>query len=1237
MVDHFYPLTEDPYANLSAKERSRYFQMPPADTTAGSSFEMRDEQSMSKVAPYMTSSPTEQLLNETAHPNAKPRLRYQLSLPSTPINGILPLIDFKEKPNDGTKKVGSATVVPQNHGQPVNTGQTHFHRERDEMPAALLGGVIGSGENSAEICNQAGPHDIHQGQSVETRRAPSWAPLPEPTTLSSDLPRTTDLTREMQAHRKAFRSSRDKKNRLFYEKFSQQKDRRADLPVTSDLARQMQAHREAVRLSQKKSNRLFHENLFQQKDNLDVANKPRRHHSIDLAAKERTSQHLPQTPILRPAREQSRVASATLPDHQHQTREADGESRLGKIPPLQSSAGYAQPTSSAALLDCQAHVDSFEKLHQVLNRSKSDLSDDELEMIHPFMRKLGLSIPSAEPLNLQEELTMPLKPNMAQKGPRKIEDKRELNDAMVRDLHKQYGQARSTQMPGSPVSLSGGLQNQDIHATWSESEVANTSHVDSHCSQKKAPVDGSYLAEEERKVLDHVRGSMSTTFPVTKVQDGGSMSTGGYPEPARRLVFANSSMEDLHMLNDYPILREKRTSRVACVRPIGCPCPLDGNFSQGSAPKASTSSLAQAYKATQTYPGKKIDAYDELDPIKAKAFHARFFCEPSQTLSSTTTGTILKPASYSITSAAINTITSRIPVRENTVRPPLYETLSCRPIYEKADVSFSGQSAPATCDRPIISKMQSSGAQTARSVSKGHHSKVTNDDSRISNSQMEPVKVIPNRLHRAQIRRDQRGQVTRESTELLGMLQDTSNGISPQASNDTPIAEDHAESTAKPIVTNKLHLSEEKREQMIKEGPRSLRDFQRAVGCIDFGTNPLGTSHPPLSGSSSLKPAVKKSATSKILRSVTEKGEQYHKPTFREFVRNLHEDFESDSQTRGQPGIGSGHLEPAKKPTGSASNLHPFNHMEQLQEFNPRRHNNYRLEGSRPQTMNKPRGAKGRVYSLKNDVLLSKPSCIMDSEGQRMEERDYALEDIRCGGSLRRTEYTNAKINPPTTDCTSSAAKRKKRMREFWSQPTRFGSSHLSMRDAMCNLPSSPLTPDAELRFDSGGPDIDNWRKPVDFEFKTPSAAPIAATKGKLIFRKESILGSAPAEHEDPKSTSLPWFTPDVVYNPSAAQKATTYSSRNGISISTTCDAGAPSADANADVYVAGDEDEDNGKGDQSDWSILDSDYSSSRVSLVDSNEVLEAAPSELSDPSSMDVEVGDDGSEVNEEEWIIC
>lgn len=1260
-VDLFDQPTEDPFAIGSFEERSRYFRMLAADAAPSSAFEKRNEQPMSKLASYMTLSPTEQLLNGTAPLNAKPWSRDRPSLPSASINGMPPLIDFKEKPNDGAKKVESAAVVPQNHRRPdTTTGQTDVHRERLDTPAAPLGDLIGSRDISAESNNQTGPRDIYQSKFVGNRAAPSWAPSPELANLSTNLPRSSDLAREMQAHRDTFRSNT---NRLLYESLSQQKGNRSEKPMASDLARDRQAHREAFRSSREKTNRLFYENPSQQKDNLDAANKPSSHHSPDLATKEHNRQPLPQTPVLRPAQEQGRVASATLPGQQHQTREADSETQLGKMPPLQSSASKVQPPSEAALLEYQielhkleyqAFLHGFGKWHQGSYRSNNSLSDDELEMIHPFTRKLAAREPSAEPSNLQEKLTMPPKLHMAQKGPQKIvvaESKRELQNAMVGDQHKQYGQARSTQISSPLVSLSGGLQ--DIHATWSEPEVVKMSPVvDAHCSQKKAPVDGSYLAEEERKVLDHVRGSMSTNIPVTKLPDLSSTNTGGNLEPAGRSLFANTYMEDLHKLNDHPTLRERMTSRVEI--------PLNGGFSQGPALGASTPSMAQAYKATQTYPGQKTDSYKEQDAImqrqnmkvrswnttnmeasriaeeRAKLFRARYSGEPRQTWSG------MSPGAMSIPSTAIDTIASRIPVRESTIMPPLYECRPCRPQSEKADAtcSRSTPSAPGTCERPVVSKMQSSGAQTAPSVSVGQHPKVTNHDSRTINDQVKPVKDLVNELNMAQNRRDQRVQVTGKSSELLGTFRDISNGTHSQATNDTPIAEDHAESAAKPVVSNKLQLSEKKREQMIKEGPRSLRDFQRAVGSTESQTNLLATSHPSLTGDSSSNSAEKKPTASKILRSVTEKGEKYEKRRLRELIRTLHVDLELQSQKRSEAQKGSGPLDLAVNLAGSTSNLHSFNHMEQSQEDHRLMYNRCMLDGSKPQTVNEPRAVKAEFYAP---------------------EKDYELGEIMCESSLRRPEYESAKMNPPTTDSTSSKSQSWLEPR-FWSQPrnmtaskgpdnldcdskSRYGSSPTTARPALYNLPSPPSTPEADLRSDIGGPDIDNWRMLVDFESKVLSAAALATAKGKLTFSKEPSLGSAPVEHEGAKSTSLPVFSRDIDYNPPAAEKVTTPSanpqtnfiSPNGITISIAGDAEARSVDANTDVFVARDEDDDDEKRDQDDWTVLGSDHSSSRDSHVDSNEELEAAPSEASDPSSMDVEVGDDRSEVNEDEWIIC
>ena len=1271
MVDHNDQLADDPFANLSIEERARYSQMLVAEAAARSVFV---EQPVSKVLSYKASSPTEQLRNEAAQLTAKPGLRYPPFLPSTRINGMLPLIDFKEKPTNGTERVTSATAVPQNHRQPASAGQTDPNRERVEIPAALAGGVIGSRDYSAESSNQARTHDTHQ------RRASSQAPLPEPTTLSSDLPSYNDLARDMQAQRDAFRSSREKANGLFSEKFSQPRDNRSALPVTSGLGPDMQAHREAFRSTREKTSGLFYESLLQQNENLDVASKRSSHHTSELAAKELTRQTIPQTPVLRPTQEESRVASETLPNHQHQTKEADGKSQLGKMPPLLSSENNIQPPSNAALLDYQAQLcqleyenqlrklelqaalHGFGGLHQGLNRSRNSLSDDELEMIHPFMRKLATSKQSTGPPNPQE-LAVPRKLHMAQKGPQNLVDtknKCELQNAMVHDLDKQDVQARRTKSSLPLLPFAGGLQ--DTYAAWSEPDVANTSPVDSHCSQKKAPVDGSYLAEEERKVLDHVRGSMSTNIPVTKVQDRSSTNTGGNPEPARRSVFKNSFMEGLQTLNDHPNLREHMTSRVGYVRPIGS--PLDVDLPQGPVPEASTPSMAQAHKATQTYPGQKTDPYKELDAImqrqsvkalswnttnmetsrrteeNVKLFHARLFREPSQTRSSTSTGIM------SVPNAAFDNSASRIPVRESTAMPPVYEYhFPCRPKSEKADVSFSRPTplAPNTYGHSVFSRMQSSGAQTPPSVSTGQYSKGISRHTRTLNSQTKPAKEIPNELHVVPNRGGQRGQVTGKSSELLGMLQDFGNGISSQATKGTPVTEDHAESTVKPIVSNKLQLSEEKREQMIKEGPRSLRDFQRAMGCTDSGAQAVSNSH-SLARDTNLKPVEKEPAASKILCSAAEKGDQYDKRRLRELMCTLCLDVESKSQRGSESGNGNGRLESGE-------------------EY-------YLLDRSKPHAMNKPRAAKAEIYPPEKDAIIGKPSYYLESEGQVISDREYALEEFR------HTECTNAKINLPTADSTSTATKthswveprtvgREKLIREFWSQPknmttykgpdrpdynskSRSGSSPISTRNAMCNLPSPPLTPEADLRSDIGGPDIDNWRMLVDFESKAPSAAALATANGKPTFSKEPILpilGSAPAENEDPVATSLPVFTHDVASKTPAAGKATnssatpqaTFSSRNGISVSITGDAEARSASASTDVFFARNGDEDNGKGDQTDWTLLDSDYSFSRDPLGVSNEMLEAAPSEASDPSSMDVEVGDDGSEVNEDEWIIC
>lgn len=1284
-VDRSYPPTKGPYTIMSPEERARYFQILAADAPPTPAFEKRD---VSKLASYMTSSSTEQLPNETAPLNAKPWSRDQPSLPSASINGMLPLIDFKENPNDDAKKVESAAVVPQNHRRSDITGPTDVHHDSVDTPAAPLGRVIGSRDNHAESSSQAGARDIPQAKFFGYRAVPGWAPS---TNLSTNLPRTSDLAREMQARRDTFRSSRENTNRHFYESLSQQKGNRSEKPIPSDLARDRQAHRDALRSSREKTNRLLYENLSQQKDNLDVSNKPSSHHSPGLLpTKEPTRQSLPQTPVLRPTQEQSKVASATLPDQQHQTRKADSETKLGKLPPLQSSASNAQRPSKAALLEYQiqlhnleyqAYLHGFGKWHEGSYRPNYTLSDEEMEMIYTFTRKLSKREISAKPQNTQEELTMPHKLPMAQKGPQEIvvtEDKRELQNAMVGDQHKQYGQARSTQISSPLVSLSGGLQ--DIHATWSEPEVVKTTPVDSYCSQKKAPVDGSYLAEEERKVLDHVRGSMSTNLSVTKMPDPSSTNTGGNLEPA------NTSMEDLQKLNDYPIVRERMASHVGCVRPIGF--PLNGGFSQGPAREASTPSMAQVHKATQTYPEQKTDSYKEQDAImqgqsvkarswnttnmeasrraeeRANFFHARYSGEPRKTWTSTSNGAM------SISSTAIDTTASRIPVRESTVVPPLYEYLPYSPKSEKADVSFSrpNPSATATCERSVFSKMQNSGAQTAPSVSLGQHSKVAHHDPRTTNNQVKPAKDIPNELNLAQNRTDQRGQVTGKSSGLLGMFQDISHGTDSQATNDTSVAEDHAELAAKPVVSNKLQLSEEKREQMIKEGPRSLRDFQRAVDSTESKTNLLATSHSSLTGDSCSNSAEKKPTANKVLRSVTEKGEKYEKGRSRELMRALYVDL---SPTGTEAENGSGPLELAENLDGSNSNLRSFDHMKQSQGYHQLPYNRYMLGGSEPQAINEPGAVKAEFNEPGEDPVLTKANYIVKREGQRMGYRNHEWEDTICGSSLRRPEYTSAKINSPTTDSTSSnsqswdkpsAVEIEKLMSDFWSQQrnmaahkgpdsldcdskSRSGSSTMTARPALYNLPSRPSTPEADLGSDMGGPDIDNSRMLVDFESKAPSAAALVAAKEKLTFNKEPILGSAPVKQEDTIPTSLPVFTRGLAYNPLAAEKVTTPSanprttslSPNGVRISITGDAEARSADVSTDVFVARDEDEDDEKGEQDDWTVLYSDNSSSRHSFVDSNEVLEATPSEASDPSSMDVEVGDDRSEVNENEWIIC
>lgn len=1288
-VDHSYPPTKVPYTIMTPEERARYFQILADDATSRPAFEKRN---VSKLTSYMTLNSTEQLPNETVPLNAKPWSRDRPSLSSASINGMLPLIDFKEKPNDDdAKKIESAAVVRQSHRLSDITGQTDVHHESVDTPAAPLGGVIGSRDNHAESSNQAGARDIPQAKLVGYRAAPGWASPPEPTNLSTNLPRTSDLAREMQARRDTFRSNRENTNRLFYESLSQQKGNRSDKPIPSDLARNRQAHRDALRSCREKTNRLLYENLSQQKDNLDVANKPSSHHSPDLATKEPTRQPLPQTPVLRPTQEQSKVVSATLPYQQHQAQEADSETQLGKLPSLQSSASNVQRPSKAALLEYQiqlhnleyqAYLHGFGTWHQGSYRPNYTLSDEEMEMIYTFTRNLGTTGISAQPQNLQEGLTLPQKLHMAQKGPQKIvvtEGKRELQNAMVGNQYKQYGQASSAQISPPLVSLSGGLQ--DIHATWSEPEVVKTTPVDSHCSQKKAPVDGSYLAEEERKVLDHVRGSMSTNFSVT--------NTGGNLEPA------NISVEDLQKLNDFPILRECMTCHGGCVRPIGF--SSNGSFSQGSAREASTPSMPQVHKATQTYSGQKTDSYKEQGAImqgqgvKARpwrttnmeasriaeersiVFPARYSGEPRQTWTSTSNGAM------SIPSTVIDTTASRIPVKESTVVPPLYEYLPYSPKSEKADVSFSrsNPSAPATCERSVFSKMQSSGAQTAPSVSLGQHSKVTHHDPGTTNNQVTSTKDIPNELNLAQNRTDQKGQVTGQSSGLLGMYQDISHGNDSQATNDTSIAEDHAESAAKPFVSNKLQLSEEKREQMIKEGPRSLRDPQRAMDSTESTTNLLATSHPFLTGNSCSNSAEKKPTAIRVLCSVTEKGEKYEKDispkeaeaengsgSF-ELARTLHLNF---SPKKPEAENGSVPLELAENLHGSTSNLRSFDHMKQSQGYHQLPYNRCMLGGSEPQAINEPRAVKAEFNEAGEDTVLSKARYIVEREGLRMGYRNQDLEDIT---SLRRPEYTSAKTNPPTTDSTSSksqswvearAVKIEKLMGDFWSQPrnltahkgpdsldydskSRSGSSPMTARPAFSNLPTRPSTPEVGMRADNGGPDIDNWRMLVDFESKAPSAAALAAVKEKLTFNRAPILGSAPVKQEDTKPTSLPILTRGVAYNPLATEKVTTLSknlqttslSPNGVRISITGDAKARSADVSTDAFVARDENEGDEKGEQDDWTVLDSDNSSRRHSFVDSNEVLEATPSEASDSSSMDVEVGDDRSEVDENEWIIC
>lgn len=1265
-VDHPYPSTKGPYTILTPKERSRYFQILAADATQRPAFEKRD---VSKLASYMTLSSTEKLPNDTAPLNAKPWSRDRPSLPSTSISGILPLIDFKEKPNDDdAKKVESAAGVRQNHRLSDITGQTDVHHESVDTPAAPLGGVIGSRNNHAESSNQAGARDIPRAKLVGYRAAPGRASPPELTNLSTNLPRTSDLAREMQARRDTFRSSRENTNRLFHESLSQQKGNHSDKPIPSDLPRSRQAHRDALRSSREKTNRLLHDNLSQQKDNLDVANKSSSHHSPDSATKEPTRQPLPQTPVLRPTQEQSKVASATLPYQQHQTQEADSETQLGKLPSLQSSASNVQRPSKAALLEYQiqlhnlehqAYLDGFGTWNEGSYRPNYTLSDEEMEMIYTFTRKLSTRGTSAEPQNLQEELTMPHKLHMAQKGPQKIvvtEGKRELQNAMVGDQNKQYGQAKSTKISPPLVSLSGGLQ--DIHATWSEPEVVKTIPVVSHCSQKKAPVDGSYLAEEERKVLDHVRASMSTKFSVT--------NTGGNLEPA------NTSMEDLQKLNDFPIVRECMACHVGC---SNC------GFPQGPAREGCTPSVAQVSIATQTYPGQIPDSLkgqsvkarswnttnmeaSRIAEERAIVFHARYSGGPRQTWTSTSNGAM------SIPSKVIDTTASRIPVKESTVLPPLYEYLPYSPKSEKADVYFSlsNPSAPATCERSVFSKMQGSGAQTSPSVSLGQHLKVTDHDPRTTNNQVKSVKDIPNELNLAQNRTDQKGQVTGNSSGLLGMYQDISHGTDSQAANDTSIAEDHAESAAKPVVSNKLQLSEEKREQMIKEGPRSLRDFQRAVGSTESTTNLLATSHPFFTGDSCSNSAEKKPTATKVLRSVTEKGEKYEtdlspKGTEAEngggsfeLARTLHLDF---SPKRAEAENGSGSLELAENLDGSTSNLRSFDHMKQSQGYHQLLYNRYMLGGSEPQAINEPRAVKAEFNEAGDDTVLSKARYIVEREGPRMGYRNQDLEDITCASSLRRPEYTSAKTNPSTTDSTPSksqswvearAAKIEKLMSDFWSQPrnmtahkgpdslvfdskSRSGSSPMTARPALYNLPTTPSTPEAEMGSDIGVPDIDNWRMLVDFESKAPSAAALAAAKEKVTFNREPILGSAPVKQVDTKPTSLPVLARGVAYNPLAA---TTPSSKARIT-SLLPNAEARSAAVSTAVIVAKDEDEEDENGELGDWTVLDSDNSSRRHSFVDSNEMLEKTPSEASDSSSMDVEVGDDRSEVNENEWIIC
>lgn len=1318
-IDHSYPPTKGPYKIMSPEDRVRYIQILAGDGPMPA-FEKRDRSKLASYK-YKSSRSTEQLTNETAALNAKPWSRDRPSLPSASINGMLPLVDFKEKPNDDAKKVESATVVPQNHRRSDITGQTDAHHESVETPAAPLGSLIGSRDNHAESSNQARARDIPQAKFVGYRAAPGRAPYPEPTIFSTNLPRTSDLTREMQARRDTFRSSRENAHRPFYKSLSQPKGNRSDRPIPSDLARDRQAHLDALRSSREKTNRLLYENLSQQKDNLGVANKPSSHNPPYLATKGLTRHHLPQTPVLRPTQEQSKVVSATLPDQQHQTQEADNETKLdrllGRLPPLESNASNVQRPSKAALLEYQIQLHNLERqayLHGFGTWQDGSygpnytLSDEEMEMIYTFTRKLSKGGKSAEPQNLQDELTTPHKLNMAQKGPQKTvvtEDKRQIQDAMLGDQHNQYGQARSTHISSPLVSLPGGLQ--DIHATWSEPEVVKTIPVDAHCSQKKAPVDGSYLAQEERKVLDHVRGSMSTNFSVTKVPDPSSTNTGENLEPA------NTSVEDLQKLNDFPIVRECMVCHVGCVRRTGF--PLNGSFSRsrGPAREASTPSMAQVHKATQTYPGQKTDSYKEQDAVvqgqsvnarswnttnmeasrivegRANVLHARYSGEPKQTWASPSNGAM------SVASTAIDTTASRIPVRESsTVVPPLYEYLPYSPESDTADlyVARSNPSAPATCGRSVFSKMQSSGAQTAPSVSPAQHSKVTYHDPRTTNNQVKPAKYIPNELNLAQNRTNQGDQVTGKSPGFLGIFQDISHGTDSQATNDTSIAEDHAESAAKPVVSNKLQLSDEKGEQITKERPRSLRDLQRAMGSTESTANLLATSRPSLTGDICSDSAEKKLTAIKFLSSMAEDDEKYEKARSRELTRALQVDL-SPKGTEAEVWSGpfelarslhldlslkrteaenrSGPLELAENPDGSNSNLRSFDQMRQSQGYYQLPYNINMLGESEPQAINEPRAVKAEFNEPGEDTVFSKARDIVEREGPRTGYRKQDLELFTRARSLRCPEYPIAKINPPTTDSTSStsqswvearAVRVEKPMSDFGTQPrimtahkgpisldcdskSRSGSSPMTAHPASHNLLNWISNPKSEMRSDMGGPDIDHWRRLVDFDSKALSAAALAAAKEKLTFNKEPILGSAPVEQEDTKPTSLPVPTRGVAYNPLAAEKVTipfanprtTSIPSKGVRISVTGDAEARSAAVSTDIFIARDEDEDDEKGEQDDWTLLDSVNSSRRHSFVDFNEVLEATPSEASDPSSMDVEVGDERSEVNENDWIIC